>query len=501
MSDIIKPCVVCGKSCEGLKRVKDAKGRYAHVACAEMVARKKAGRQLPPAPAEPSATPPPTPQTPATPAATSPVGNDWLGDAVDHQPIPCPACGRHIDQHAALCTHCGTNIQTGKSMRTRVLDAPKERGSAGGGGGGGGLGDVFNNPLIVFVVGLVLWGVFGAVAFAGGESMATPALAVAGLWAFAAWVMMVSAAFSDGDSTWGWVGLGTIIPCLGGICGIAFTFYYCIFGSERTGWKANYWMAQGATIIVYIGVMGTIFSEALDDIGPNYGAYPTTTTSGDTYARLNKYDLEDGMLVHLASSIITANANEHASDLTSAEVDLLNNPETRFADFPKDVQDEARARYNAMTPYEKDRLHDIAFIYEEGFQPKSYHGRLLYINYEGLAYDAIEADERGGMLLVALMNESLAEKDTGRRRSSLTEEEQYMLNGGVAPTDYHLGLVEAAVARWHAMDEAERQQVRSNVFSGYETDTSSLPEDVDVWIERTAEAQGTTDATPDDDQP
>ena len=49
MSQPEKVCVICGESCAGQARIKDAKGNYAHRACAEA---KKTSRPAPePAPA------------------------------------------------------------------------------------------------------------------------------------------------------------------------------------------------------------------------------------------------------------------------------------------------------------------------------------------------------------------------------------------------------------------------------------------------------------------
>lgn len=156
----------------------------------------------------------------------------------------CPGCGMPRAAGAVVCMSCGYNSQTGGKISTKVkkVREPKP-----------------GNEREQRVVSYGWVGILVMVGAAIGlpviattsEAGVVGALLVAGLWAIVAWIMMIAAAFRDGDAKWGIIGLCNLIPCIGAIPGLLFAFYYCIFGSERTGWKLNYWCSVVAMLAIY----------------------------------------------------------------------------------------------------------------------------------------------------------------------------------------------------------------------------------------------------------
>lgn len=102
-----KVCIVCGKDCSQIDRIKDAEGRYTCKPCHE----KAAGKPK----AEPSI------------------------DALYDRPAsrPCPQCDKPVAPDAEVCVACGYNLRAGKPVKTKlgkhdpsraaVLDASSKR--------------------------------------------------------------------------------------------------------------------------------------------------------------------------------------------------------------------------------------------------------------------------------------------------------------------------------------------------------------------------------------
>jgi len=238
-----KTCVICGADVTDKPRIKDSKGRYACKACAEQKARAAKAKQQGGA---------------SKPAAAAAGGagmmEQWLSESTEgkialgavEQPR-CPKCEHPMMPDSVVCMGCGFNTQSGKKLHTRIQKADKDK-SAGGGGASLGEG---NTPIIIAFVAAI-----GLIAGAAtlGEMGVVPA-AVAGLWFLGAWIMMIVAAFQDGDNKWGIFALCGLVPCLGLPLALAFTLYYCTVGSTRAAWKANYWLAMLAYIGAYAAVM------------------------------------------------------------------------------------------------------------------------------------------------------------------------------------------------------------------------------------------------------
>ncbi len=149
-----KVCVICGQSCAGQPRIKDAQGNYAHRACvdAKIAQEHHQQEQLPvdDAGMEGMWDDLPEVEEPAAPAGA---------------PGMCPSCGQRISPEHVLCVHCGFNTKTGKAMKQRVLDTSSGRDSkvlkVGAAAGGMALKPVF--PLI----GALVAGLIGAALWAG----------------------------------------------------------------------------------------------------------------------------------------------------------------------------------------------------------------------------------------------------------------------------------------------------------------------------------------------
>jgi len=117
-SSIEKRCIICGTSCAGQPRIKDATGKYAHKACANKQAKVQ-----------------PTIQ----PLDLSPEEEPEMAAFLDDLPSPsdqqpssgiraaCPSCGTSVANGAIICMNCGQNIQTGKGIKTFKSDVSKER--------------------------------------------------------------------------------------------------------------------------------------------------------------------------------------------------------------------------------------------------------------------------------------------------------------------------------------------------------------------------------------
>lgn len=242
-----KVCVVCREDCSNRPRAKDSQGRYVCGTCLEERKARKAQQAAQPAtqPArKPERSSQPNPQP--DPMVAALIGDIPDPTAPENQ---CPNCAKLIQPGSAICMNCGFNIASGKKIRTQVAKAQKEPKAS-----SGPAIPTVTGGVVVLVVGVLgLLGLPALAAMSPGGAMGATALA--GAWALIAYIMMIVAAFMDDEGKWGIYGLLAIIPCIGLIPGAAFAFYYCTIGSERTSWKANYWLAVVANVAVSVTVM------------------------------------------------------------------------------------------------------------------------------------------------------------------------------------------------------------------------------------------------------
>lgn len=124
-----KICSVCGVDCSTMKRAKDAQGRYICGECLERAREAKVAKQGKPVvvPVEVAGR-----SVSKGPVAVGPDGRDMILDnllksspAADA--VACTECGFPMQPKALLCTHCGFNKEAGRSLRTVVVRAPKEK--------------------------------------------------------------------------------------------------------------------------------------------------------------------------------------------------------------------------------------------------------------------------------------------------------------------------------------------------------------------------------------
>ena len=119
MSQGEKICVHCGESCAGQARLKDAKGNYAHKACAEQ--RSGGGGQAVAAPQQ-SQRAAPGGEAGSMAAILSDIDEEsMIGGAKS-----CQGCGYPMDDDAMICLHCGFNRNSGRQFNTKVGRDPNK---------------------------------------------------------------------------------------------------------------------------------------------------------------------------------------------------------------------------------------------------------------------------------------------------------------------------------------------------------------------------------------
>ena len=169
-----KVCVICGKSCEGQARIKNAQGQYAHQACVEQ---KKKG-------VAPQASKPRVPAEDAGSMAAilSDLGEeDMIGGSQS-----CQACGYPMDADAMICLHCGFNRETGRQFNTKVARDPNKPTVGGKAVGvGAAAGGMALRPFLPIIgasvggaIGAVIWGL---IAYGTGYEIGYAAIGVGAL--------------------------------------------------------------------------------------------------------------------------------------------------------------------------------------------------------------------------------------------------------------------------------------------------------------------------------
>lgn len=109
-----KVCASCAVDVSNAPRTKDAQGRYFCKPCVEKLKAKAAA---------------PKAAAPKAAVAAAPSDNDVMGKLLADSPglELCPNCGGGITSGAMICVRCGYNKETGKAMKVRVENAPKEK--------------------------------------------------------------------------------------------------------------------------------------------------------------------------------------------------------------------------------------------------------------------------------------------------------------------------------------------------------------------------------------
>lgn len=303
MSQGEKICVHCGQSCAGQARVKDAKGNYAHTACADQLMSKGTPR----APAKPE-------QAGSMAAILADIDEkDMIGG--EHS---CQGCGYPMDDSSMICLHCGFNRESGRQFNTKVGRDPNKP-TAGGkalsmGASAGGMAIAPFLPII----GAVVAGTIGA-----------------SIWAAISYFTQYE--------------VGYVASIVGGMCGFG-----ALLGTDGEGnaWSGTIAVAA-AIAAIFIGKMVTLniymnsdeFKQMRDAI----------VTELDTY----EYTLEDVQAEEVqaawAFDRVELMINENRvidwpdEDFVDEDLDWASYP----IDYPKDVVREVESRWNDLSEDEQ----------------------------------------------------------------------------------------------------------------------------------------------------
>jgi len=215
MSDGGKVCERCKADVSGKPRTKDKRGRYF---CADCVKALRAKRAASAASADGAG------EIGVAPPAVSAPGNVMaalVDDAVSHLGAPCPSCQSPMPQGAVICTRCGHNMASGKNMKTRVTDAPKEKKVKSSDGSGPNVTTIVTTLSVVGLCGLFGLGFVNPMLF-------LVFFLVFGLFALVVYIALVATAFMDGYSGWGMALIFlTWIPLIGWLIELKYLFEVC----------------------------------------------------------------------------------------------------------------------------------------------------------------------------------------------------------------------------------------------------------------------------------
>lgn len=259
-----KVCMICAQDCTDRPRIKNSKGQYACRACV-------AKTQKAPAAKSPAATPSRSSEqrgsasrsagSAAAPVTGVAAMEEWMSQSTRGQIAlgkveqpKCAQCQHPMMPGEVICMGCGMNTQSGKKVRTRIQKAEKTSS-----GGGGGVSISAASPSTLAAISLLAAvGLIAATALAG--ELGVLFVLVAVVWAVIAGILMIVAAFQDGDKVWGIIGLCQFVPFIGQFASLPFAFYYCTVGSTRTGRKISYWMS----FITVFGCLVALFMSNPD---------------------------------------------------------------------------------------------------------------------------------------------------------------------------------------------------------------------------------------------
>lgn len=249
-----KVCLVCGRDCSSIARVKDTQGRYTCKECFDKAKAARASAQKGPDQSQAGSTP-----KPKVPAAND---NAFLLDLAPppgqgEGVKPCPNCGASMSQDAVLCVTCGYNGKTGQRTQVKVLKPEKERAASGAGGGR----SFEINPafivigLIVVCGGLLAWGTQSSAA-------AIAAVAIISLVNLSGTVLGIVQAFRQGDSLAGGLQVGAIFCGFLWIYTIYWMFVHCESGFVKAYWFTSAILGAALWTLVYLGPLGDTLAQA-----------------------------------------------------------------------------------------------------------------------------------------------------------------------------------------------------------------------------------------------
>jgi len=305
MSNIEKKCIVCGQSCAGQPRIKDASGNYAHRACAEKHQAKQDAKAKQPEIE-------PLDLSPEEEPGMADFLDDLPSDSSDQPPAmraACPSCGTSVSSDSMICMSCGCNIKTGRGNKTKAV---KVKAKKDGPGIGAKAGSFAIAPLLP-VIGACIGGAIGAA-----------------VWAAVAYFLNYE--------------LGILAAGVGAVCGIG--------AAIGAGGQGNAWSGLVAVVVAMISIIVgksavyTIYLATLEGVQEQMQSQMIEDVTMDT---LTLEDIYQGLVDEIAQVRIDRNKDIDwpASSMTLEEAYW---PE----DYPQDLIDETHEEWDAMD--EDDQL-------------------------------------------------------------------------------------------------------------------------------------------------
>jgi hypothetical protein len=302
MSQSEKVCVHCGQSCAGQARVKDAKGHYAHKACAEKhqgSSKSSSGAGA---------------QAGSMAAILSDIDDkDLIGG--EHS---CQGCGYPMEDEATVCLHCGFNRESGRQYGTKVGRDPNKQTKGGKalsvGASAGGMAIAPFLPII----GAVIAGTIGA-----------------SIWALIAYLTQYE--------------VGYVASIVGAMCGFG-----ALLGTDGEGnmWSGTIAVAA-AIAAIFIGKMVTLniymnsdeFKSMRDQIVTELSSYDYTLDD------VQALDVQTAWAYERVELMINENRviDWPDEDFVDDDLDWASFP----IDYPKDVVSEVEARWDALSDDEQ----------------------------------------------------------------------------------------------------------------------------------------------------
>ncbi|MBL4810317.1 MAG: hypothetical protein JKY43_09725 [Phycisphaerales bacterium] len=312
MSDIEKKCIICGQSCAGQPRIKDASGNYAHKACAQKQMSKKSTKAA---------------QPEIDPLDLSPEEEPEMASFLDDLPstsdiepsamrAACPGCGASVSSDSMICISCGCNIKTGRGSKAKIA---KVKAKKNGPSLGAKVGSLAIAPFLP-IVGAIIGGAIGA----------------------AVWAAISH--FTGYEI--GYVAIG-----VGFICGIG-----AVIGSGGEGGAWSGTVAIVVTLLAIVTGKAIVNSIYVDNLQQLQAAVQAGVEDKTT---LEEYSQEEAIM-GIASDI--AWDREEAGqkiDWPNPEINLYETLD--LSDFPQDIIDQTNSKWDSMstqqqTQYRQDQV-------------------------------------------------------------------------------------------------------------------------------------------------
>jgi hypothetical protein len=320
-----KTCIKCGTDCSNKPRTKDAQGRYTCKTCYDAITKAAAAKAAAP---KPKAAPVPLEPEPDDAGVMAALLKDSPGTLTEM----CPSCGSGMTAGAVVCTICGYNKETGKTVGAIVEKASSGKGEAVLGAAAAVGGAVAKSEL----TGLILGTIGGLIGGAIG----------AGLWA----VIAMSTGKEYGILAWaigGMVGFGTAI------------------------------LARAAAGPVTAGIAAAIAIASIAS-----GKYLIISYIADSaeHQVVRSVTVDDEMATgYMARDVAKEHATKGKNYQWPEGVTAEN--ATSEDEFPKPVWDDAKARYQAMDDNAKEQFkHQV-----QGKAKAEIHNVISEIKGEGFA--------------------------------------------------------------------------------------------------------------------